>query len=238
MASPEITLFVPCFVDHWFPEIGEAVVEVVERLGYRVRYPEAQSCCGQFALTAGDVATAARLARHFLKVFAGSGLILCPSASCTLTVRRDFPALAASAGARREILAVTRRVVEFSEWLAAKGPLPWRPSFQGVLALHGSCKARELGALPAARGLLAQIPGLTLTSVSPYYSCCGFGGLFHRQHPSLARAIGRAYLEAVRATGATGLVSLDAGCFLHLKPVAQENGWQMDFYHLAELLRH
>jgi L-lactate dehydrogenase complex protein LldE len=235
--NPEpVSLFIPCFIDQVFPHIGEAVVEILRRLGARCRYPEEQTCCGQFALSAGDLDTGRRLARHFLKVFEGSGPIVCPSASCVLTVRREYPDLAGSPQARREVQAVTSRVFELSEWLAAQGPLPWQPRFQGVLALHRSCKARDLGVLPAAAQLLGEVAGLTVTTVSPYYTCCGFGGVFKIQHPDLARDMGEAYLEAVLATGARGLVSLDASCFLHLKGVAAARGVDLDFYHLAEIL--
>ena len=87
-----------------------------------------------------------------------------------------------------------------------------------------------------AAALLDQVEGLTVTTVSPYYTCCGFGGVFPAQHPELAQAIGQAYLDAVLATGATGLVSLDTSCFLHLRAVAQSLGLKLDFYHLAEVL--
>lgn len=234
--DPAVSLFIPCFIDQVFPHIGEAVVEILTRLGVRPHYPQEQTCCGQFALSTGDLDTGRRLARHFLKVFQGSGPVVCPSASCVLTVRRDYPDLAGSPEARRQVQAVTSRVAELSEWLAARGPLPWQPRYQGVLALHRSCKARDLGALPAAAQLLGQVQGLSVATVSPYFTCCGFGGVFRTQHPDLARNMGEAYLEAVLATGATGLVSLDASCFLHLKGVAAARGFDLEFFHLAEIL--
>jgi L-lactate dehydrogenase complex protein LldE len=231
-----VSLFIPCFIDQVFPHIGEAVVEIFTRLGVRWQYPQEQTCCGQFALSAGDLDTGRRLARHFVRVFQGNGPIVCPSASCVLTVRRDYPDLAGSPEARQDVLAVTSRVFELSEWLAARGPLPWRPRFDGIVALHRSCKARDLGALPAAARLLEEVDGLTVTGVSPYYTCCGFGGVFKAQHPELAHQIGEAYLEAVLATGARALVSLDASCFLHLRGVAAARGFDLEFYHLAEIL--
>jgi L-lactate dehydrogenase complex protein LldE len=235
MTKP-VSLFIPCFIDQFFPQVGEAVVAILKRIGVRFAYPEEQTCCGQFALTAGDLATGRRLARHFFRVFQGDGDIICPSASCVLTVRQGYPELTGSPEARRQVQALTSRVFELSEWLTGRSPLPWRPRFEGVLVLHRSCKARELGMLAAAASLLAQVEGLTVTTVSPYYTCCGFGGFFKAQHPDLARGIGEAYLEAVMATGATGLISLDASCFLHLKGLAESKGLDLEFYHLAEIL--
>lgn len=229
-------LFIPCLMDQFIPRMGAAVVEVLTRLEVRLTYPEEQTCCGQFALTTGNLDTARRLAGHFLRVFGGEGPIVCPSASCTLAVRRDYPKMARTSAERRAVASVSSRLMEFSEFLAGWGILPWTPRYEGILALHRSCKARELGVLPGAEKLLAQVEGLTLTSVSPYYACCGFGGVFKAQHPDLAKVIGEAYLEAVVATGATGLISLEAGCLLHLRGLALGRGWDLKFYHLAEIL--
>jgi L-lactate dehydrogenase complex protein LldE len=216
--------------------VGLAVGQLLARLGVAWAYPPAQTCCGQFASTVGDLATARRLLHHFLKVFAGQETILCPSASCTQMVREHYPELARDAGERRAIEAVSGRVRELSEWLAARGPLPWTPHFDGSLVLHRSCKARQLGVLPAMIQVLSQVKGLKLLEVSPYYSCCGFGGVFSWQHASLSRDIGAAYLQAVQATGAQGLVSVDASCLLHLKGVAQAGCMDLQFFHLAEVL--
>ncbi len=230
-------LFIPCFMDQFAPQVGEAVVRLLERLGVAWSYPADQTCCGQFALTMGDVATARRLMRHFFQVFHGAPALVCPSASCTWMVRHHYPALAETAGERRIAASLAARTWELSEWLGHLGAgLPWRHGFPGTLVLQNSCKARQLGALPGAARLLSQVEGLDLREVSPYYSCCGFGGVFSWQHPDLGRDIGLAYLEAVQEAGATGLVSLDYGCLLHLQGVARASGLGMRFFHLAELL--
>lgn len=231
-----IKLFIPCFIDQGAPELAEAVVDLLARLRVAWEYPEKQTCCGQFALTVGDPATARRLLGHFLKVFGGADAILCPSASCAYMVRHHYPALARDFRERQEIEAITSRVWELSEWLASRGTLPFTPRFAGSLALHRSCKARQLGVLPAAAQLLGQVQGLKVLSVSPYYSCCGFGGTFSLQHPELSRSLGEAYLEAVKDTGATGLVSLDYSCLQHLSGIAGARGWDLQFFHLAEIL--
>ncbi len=212
------------------------MARLLDRWGVAWDYPEDQTCCGQFAFTIGDLATARRLMRHFLRVFGNRETILCPSASCALMVRRHYPHLARDAGERREIEDLAGRVRELSEWLAKQGPLPWTTQFSGTLVLHRSCKARQLEVLPDARQVLAQVAGLRVAEVSPYYSCCGFGGAFKVQHPRLSRDIGEGYLQAVRATGAQGLVSLDYSCLLHLRGIARDRGWDLRFFHLAEIL--
>jgi len=223
-------------MDQGAPQVAVAAAGLLDRLGVAWDYPQGQTCCGQFAFTLGDPATARRLMRHFSRVFGKAVTILCPSASCSYMVRRHYPELAQDARERREIEDLVIRVRELSEWLADWGPLPWTSRFPGTLVLHRSCKARQLGALPAAMQVLSQVAGLKLLEVSPYYSCCGFGGVFSAQRPRLSRDIGEGYLEAVRAAGAQGLVSLDYSCLLHLRGLARARGWDLQFLHLAEIL--
>ena len=109
------------------------------------------------------------------------------------------------------------------------------PRFAGSLVLHRSCKARQLGVLSGAREVLSRVQGLKVLTISPYYTCCGFGGTFSLQQPELSREIGEAYLAAVAATGAAGLVSLDYSCLLHLRG-GRAPGRNLKFYHLAEIL--
>jgi L-lactate dehydrogenase complex protein LldE len=231
-----IKLFIPCFLDQCAPEVAGAVVNILERLGIAGEYPEDQTCCGQFAWTAGDAATARRLMRHFLRVFAGAETILCPSAACTYLVRHCYPQLAEGLKEQRAVADLAARVMELGEWLVGWGPLPWTPSFEGSLVLHQSCKARQMGVLSGAREVLSQVKGLKLLTISPYYSCCGFGGTFSFQHQELSRDMGEAYLAAVTATGASGLVSLDYSCLLHLQGLNVAPALDLKFYHLAEIL--
>ena len=151
---------------------------------------------------------------------------------CAAAIRE----LAQDPAERRAAEALAGKTLELSEYLDRRGPLPWTPRFDGSLVLHRSCKARQLEALPGAARLLSQVAGLRLLEVSPYYSCCGFGGVFSVRRPDLAGEIGEAYLEAVAATGAQGLVSLDYSCLMHLRGLAAARGRDLQFFHLAEIL--
>ena len=84
----QVSLFVTCMVDQLFHKVGMAMADVLERLGYRVDFPEAQTCCGQPAFNSGYRAEARTVARHFLKTFEASERIVVPSGSCTLTFCR------------------------------------------------------------------------------------------------------------------------------------------------------
>jgi L-lactate dehydrogenase complex protein LldE len=146
------------------------------------------------------------------------------------------PALAESLGERRVVEDLAARVLELSEWVAQVGPLPWSPRFEGILALHQSCKARQLGVWSSAREVLSRVECLEVRTISPYYTCCGFGGTFSLMQPELSREIGEAYLSTVAATGASGLVSLDYSCLQHLQRLGVPEARELKFYHLVEIL--
>ena len=92
--NPKSTaLFIPCLVDAFAPEVGEAVAAVLRRLGIDPVYPEGQTCCGQPAFNSGYRKEARTAARHFIEVFEPYGQIVCPSGSCVAMVRHHYAPL-------------------------------------------------------------------------------------------------------------------------------------------------
>src|SRR5438067_13862077 len=113
MAS-RVSLFVTCIVDQLFPKVGMAMAGVLERLGYEVYFPEAQTCCGQPAFNSGYHRESRIVAQHFLKVFEKSEFVVVPSGSCTSMIVHHFADLFQKDPATLErIHALEKRVYEF-----------------------------------------------------------------------------------------------------------------------------
>lgn len=232
-----IHLFIPCYVDHYAPHIAHSLCDLLDALKISWHYPKAQTCCGQFAFNAGDWPTARRLMRHFFTVFHDADLILCPSASCVLTIRHHYPQLIDHAADATLLRRLQPRVHEFSEWLVSIPSLPIPLTFPQRVFLHQSCSARQLGILPHLKKLLGLVAGLQLAELPPTFSCCGFGGLFSIKKSDLAQTIGSHYLTAVLQTGAAALVSPDVGCLLHLQRLLAPLRLKLPMYYLAEILQ-
>ncbi len=49
----KIALFIACYNDALFPEVGQAVVRLLRRLGQDVDFPAEQTCCGQMHFNSG-----------------------------------------------------------------------------------------------------------------------------------------------------------------------------------------
>src|SRR5436309_10033017 len=116
----QVALFITCFNDTLFPNVGIATTLLLERLGHTVDFPEAQTCCGQMHYNTGYQREAIPLLRHFAEIFRDAEVIVAPSASCAGMVRDLYPRAAALSGDRALIDAVellTPRVYELSEFL-------------------------------------------------------------------------------------------------------------------------
>src|SRR5258708_7722780 len=85
-----IGLFIPCYIDMIFPEVGIATLQLLERLGLNVGYPLNQTCCGQPMANSGDEVNSAPAEHLFVENFKEYDLIIGPAGSCVKQVRCHF----------------------------------------------------------------------------------------------------------------------------------------------------
>src|ERR1700722_20355837 len=165
-----VSLFVPCIVDQVFPQVGIAMTQVLERLGYQVDFPRSQTCCGQPAFNSGYREEAAKVARHFLETFRDSEYIVVPSGSCTSMISHHYADIL---GKQPDL---APRVWEFSRFLTeVAGVEDVGARFDGIVTYHDSCHAlRELHIKDGPRRLLSFVQGLTLREMEAAEECCGF----------------------------------------------------------------
>ena len=239
---PSVQLFVTCLVDSLFPDVGESVVEVLERQGLKVEFPIDQTCCGQPAFNAGYADEARAMTKHTLDVLdATEGPVIVPSGSCAQMIIDHASELVAddhdyTAKAER----VAGRTREFTSFLVDDLGLadvgarcaPTRATY------HPSCHGlRGLGISDQPRVLLDHVEGLDMVDLPDAETCCGFGGIFSVELPEVSAAMMRTKLDNVATTGASLLVGGDVGCLMHLGGgLRRETGTEVEISHIAELL--
>jgi L-lactate dehydrogenase complex protein LldE len=235
-----VQLFVTCLVDTFFPETGVAMVGVLNRLGLRVDFPSAQTCCGQPAFNAGLRAEARPLAEHTLRVFERTaGDIIIPSGSCAAMIRHGYIELFRDDPAwlpRAEALA--KRVYEFTEYLVdVRGVAALGARWEGKLTYHPSCHLlRGLGVDRQPRLLLSHVEGAEIVELPEREDCCGFGGVFSVEHPELSAEFLKRKIANFEKTGAPTLVVADSGCRMHLAGGLHRMGKKQRVVHIAEVL--
>jgi len=242
-----VALLVPCFVDQLAPGVGLASVRVLERLGCRVHLPAGQTCCGQPFLSTGAVNEARALALRQLALLEDAEAVVCPSASCTATLRLRYPKLLPEHAER--VGRIAARSWELGEFVARRlAGEPPGARFAHRVALLQSCHGlRDLGlgqaseasapakAAGSVEALLRGVEGLDL-ALPERDECCGFGGLFSVDFPELSARIGRERLRALAATGAEFVTATDTTCLLHLDGIRRREGYGPRPIHLAEIL--
>jgi len=234
-----ITLFIPCLVDTFFPEVGEAVVRVLRKLGMAVRYPEAQTCCGQPAFNSGYRKEARRAARHFMEVFAGTGPIVCPSGSCVNMVRNHYPELFQDDPAiLQKAVEVGARTFEFSEYLVDQlGVQNVGARGHGRVVYHDSCHLlRGLRIQDQPRQLLRHIRGIEFVEMVDADYCCGFGGSFSVKYPAISTAMVEDKVRHILNAQADTVVAADMGCLMNIQGSLHRKNLPVQAKHIAQML--
>jgi L-lactate dehydrogenase complex protein LldE len=235
-----VALFVTCLTDQFYPQVGVAVVEVLERLGCRVSFPSRQTCCGQPLWNNGFLAEARRLARRMISVFEQADYVVTPSGSCAATVREAYARMLRDEPewhARAQRLA--GRTFEFVEFLTKVLRVDLRrlgARWEGRVTYHYSCHLRGLGLKEEAVDLLRRIEGLTHAPLEHRSQCCGFGGTFALKYPWISGPLARQKTQCIRATGTPVVVSNEAGCTMSLAGACRREGVDVRFVHVAEIL--
>jgi L-lactate dehydrogenase complex protein LldE len=234
-----VTLFVQCLVDGFFPDVGEAMVQIFESLGLSTDYPADQTCCGQPAFNAGYRNEARRAARHFIEVFEPAARIVCPSGSCVHMVRAHYPLLFAQEPHwRRRAMAVAAKTFEFSEFLVdVLGVDDLGARHNGRITYHDSCHLlRGIGVGEQPRRLLRNIRGAEFVEMPESDRCCGFGGAFSIKYPEISTAMLADKVDCIVASGADLVVGCDAGCLMNIQGMLTRKGLGIGTLHIAQLL--
>lgn len=233
-----VSLFIPCLVDQIYPEIGMAMANVLRRLGVKIKYDEAQTCCGQPAFNSGYRDEALSVAAHFLEVFREAEVIVAPSGSCVAMIRNFYPHLFAGHPKLEAAQALGKRVFEFSEFLVNQlGFVDVNATFNRKAGFHNSCHSyRELRISEEPLKLLRHVRGLELIVPPGEPVCCGFGGTFSIKFPAISQTMTRSRLETFEQLGVDTVISNDPGCVMQMRQEAKARGSKLEVMHLAEVL--
>jgi L-lactate dehydrogenase complex protein LldE len=220
-----VALFVTCFNDTLFPATGRAVVDLLERLGHEVVFPEGQTCCGQMHGNTGYEALGRSLAERWERVFAGEEVVVSPSASCVGFVRENVPTS-------------DRRLFELTEFLVDRlGVEDVGASFPHRVTLHPTCHSLRLlrvGDRP--RRLLEAVRGIDLVEMDEEEECCGFGGTFAVKNADVSMAMLSDKLRHVLDTRAEVCTAADNSCLMHIGGALKRQRAGTRVMHLAEIL--
>ena len=240
-----VALFITCFNDLLFPDVGRAVVALLRRLGQEVEFPDGQTCCGQMHFNSGYREACVPLVGRFADTFAGFDAVVTPSPSCAAMIRHAHETVAALAAERgldrslpERVAEVIPHVYELSEFVVdVLGVTDVGATFPHSVAFHPTCHSvRVLGVGDRPRRLLTAVDGLTLVDLAGSEQCCGFGGTFAVKNADTSLAMGEDKVVAVTASGASVLTAADTSCLMHIGGMLSRSKSPIRVMHLAEIL--
>ncbi|GAB4421716.1 MAG: (Fe-S)-binding protein [Bacteroidia bacterium] len=239
-----VALFVPCYIDQFYPQVAIATLELLEKLGVSVEVPAGQTCCGQPMANAGFERDALPVMEHFVEVFSGYDQVMGPTGSCVYHVRKHYDILPQSAA----VVALRAHTVDLVQFLAAHFPdIAFEQPFPHRVGLHQSCHGqrglrmaqsseRMEADFSLQRDLLQQVPGLELVALDRRDECCGFGGTFAVSEAAVSARMGIDRLDDHLRHQAEVLTGGDMSCLMHLAGLARRQRAPLRVMHLAEIL--
>lgn len=231
-----VSLFIPCAVDAVLVDVGEATVKLLRHLGFNLVYHEAQTCCGQPAITAGHIDIAKDVAKRFIELFEKDEYVVSPSGSCLNTVKHSYPQILADEPAwYKRSMALSKRVFELSEFLVdVAGIEDVNARYSGKIAYHKSCHLlRGLGVDEQPLKLLANVKEAELVALSAANACCGFGGQFSYKYPHISEAILADKVKNFIASTADVLIVAEPGCLMNINGYLHRHHPELQAQHLA-----
>ena len=238
-----IGLFIPCYVNDFYPEAAMATLRVLKAHGYEVIYPKGQTCCGQPFINNGLFDEAKPMAMRMASLFEDFDYVVAPSSSCVGTVKHRYNLLPDfSSPLKHKIY----ELCEFLHDVVGVENLRFKKAVHERVGLHNSCHAlRELElAAPSElniphyskiKAVLAKIPGLEVAQPSRD-ECCGFGGTFSVQEPEVSVRMGLDRIEDHLANGVETIAGVDMSCLMHMQSIAKKRKNPLRFIHVAQLM--
>lgn len=234
----KVKLFIPCFVDQLYPQVGMNTVKILEKVGCEVEYNDLQTCCGQPAYNAGYMDEARVVSSKFVEDFKGEEYIVAPSGSCVGYVRGCFEELFDKSIFQKDCMKVSSRAYELSEFLVDILKIKdIGAEFHGKVAYHDACGAlRECGIKSQPRELLKHVKGLELVEMKEAETCCGFGGTFAIKYEPISIGMAQTKIQSAAEVKADYMVSTDISCLMHVEGHLKHSGSNLKVKHLADIL--
>jgi L-lactate dehydrogenase complex protein LldE len=230
----KVALFIPCYIDQFYPNVAKASLEVLEYLGCEVDFPLNQTCCGQPMANSGFAHLSKDCDQNFKNNFDAYEYVVCPSGSCALHAKEHIHGKA--------------KIYELIEFIYdVLGKKSWAGEFHATVGYHVSCHGQrglmlsqmsELNAVKFSKphDLLKGISGLSLVELKRPDECCGFGGTFCVTEEAVSVRMGKDRIQDHINAGAEYILGGDSSCLMHLEGIIKKENKNLKIMHIAELL--
>ena len=240
----KVGLFIPCYVDQFYPKVAIATLELLEKLGCEVHFPTNQTCCGQPMANSGFAHLTMGCNNLFIDNFKDYDYIVCPSGSCTLHIKEHLHSDKDETTATQ----IRQKVYELVEFITDILKVETiNAHFPHKVGLHQSCHGQrglhlaqmsELNAAPFSKPekLLRGVEGIEFVTLDRKDECCGFGGTFCVTEEAISVKMGKDRVSDHTKNGAEYITAGDMSCLMHLEGILKRQKSNVKVIHIAEIL--
>ena len=234
-----VALFVPCYIDQFYPQVAVASLELLEKLGCEVVVPADQTCCGQPMANSGFASSTDGCDANFTTNFAGFDYIVGPSGSCILHLKEHHP----SEKIRKSVYEICEFLTDVLKVTSLSAKFPHR------VGLHQSCHGqrglrlssmteRNEKSFSKLEDLLGLVEGVEILKPERADECCGFGGTFCVTEEAVSVKMGQDRIKEHDANAVEYIVGADTSCLMHMEGILRRQGSSIQVKHIVEILNH
>lgn len=240
----KVGLFIPCYIDQFYPQVGIATLQLLEKLSCTVSFPLQQTCCGQPMANSGFAALSKGCDKNFVENFSGFDYIVAPSGSCVLHVKEHLKNDARD----KEAAQIRGNIFELTEFLTDVLKVNQiNASFPYKVGLHTSCHGQRglhLSSMTETMApsfskpeqLLNKVKGIQLSKPKRSDECCGFGGTFCVFEEAVSVKMGKDRIKEHDENEVEYITAGDVSCLMHLEGILKRSGSNVKTIHIAEIL--
>ena len=234
-----VALFVPCYIDQFYPQVAVASLELLEKLGCEVIVPSDQTCCGQPMANSGFATSTEGCDTNFSNNFEGFDYIVGPSGSCVLHLKEHHP----SEKIRNSVYEICEFLTDVLKVSSLSANFPHR------VGLHQSCHGQrglrlssmsERNEKPFSKlqDLLSLVKGVEVVMPPREDECCGFGGTFCVTEEAVSVKMGQDRIKEHNANDVEFITGADTSCLMHMEGILRRQGSTVQVKHIVEILNH
>jgi L-lactate dehydrogenase complex protein LldE len=239
-----VGLFVPCYVDQFYPGAAIATLQLLEKLGVTVVYPKNQTCCGQPMANSGFEHLTMGCNQLFIKNFSGFDYVVAPSGSCVLHIREhlnDDKNPEAATELSQKVYELSSFLTDILKVKALPARFPHKvgvhQSCHGQRGLHLSQMSEIVGEEFSKPGsLLNMVQDIEIIPLNRIDECCGFGGTFCVAEEAVSVKMGKDRVADHLQHDAEYITGVDMSCLMHMEGLLKRQGSKVKVIHLAEIL--
>jgi glycolate dehydrogenase iron-sulfur subunit len=228
----KVAFFVGCLIDKVFPQVAEAVIDVLNYHEVGIFIPKREGCCGAPAVSSGDTVAFSRLVRHNLKQLdiVEFDYLVTACATCTFMIKKIWPAMTKnqSAGIRSRVEALSEKTLDINQFLVSKVGLKnenYHINEKKIITYHDPCHlSKSLGVSTEPRALIKANSNYLLREMPESDWCCGLGGSFNLQYYDLSAKIGKRKRDNIKSTGCSVVATGCPACMIQIADMLSKSG--------------